>query len=70
MLQVFPEIHQKITTLNALGDDGNHWEEREKLNKELIEIDGFRKYALQIEILKYFGFSDDQLDYNVLQLSG
>jgi ATP-binding cassette subfamily F protein 3 len=38
--------------------------------EELIEIDGFKKHILQWEILRYFGITDDQLDYNVLMLSG
>ena len=70
MLDIFPEINQKIQRLEAIKDDGNYWEEIESLNKELIELDGFRKYTLQLEILKYFGFREEQLDFNVLQLSG
>lgn len=70
MLDIFPEINEKIQRLEAIKDDGNYWEEIESLNKELIELDGFRKYALQLEILKYFGFREEQLDFNVLQLSG
>jgi len=70
MLDIFPEINEKIQRLEAIKDDGNFWEEIETLNKELIELDGFRKQTLQLEILKYFGFTDTQLDFNVLQLSG
>jgi hypothetical protein len=69
MLDIFPEINEKIQRLNTIKDDGNHWEEIEKLNKELVELDGFRKHTLQLEILKYFGFTEIQLDFNVLQLS-
>jgi hypothetical protein len=54
MLDIFPEINEKIQRLETIKDDGNYWEEIESLNKELIELDGFRKYALQLEILKYF----------------
>ncbi|MDD3145305.1 MAG: ABC-F family ATP-binding cassette domain-containing protein [Candidatus Gracilibacteria bacterium] len=70
MLSIFPEINEKINKLNEIKNDSEKWEEIEKLNKDLIEIDGFRKHTLQLEILKYFGFSDEQLDFNVLQLSG
>ncbi len=34
------------------------------------ENDGYARYDLQLEILKYFGFTDEQMDFNVLQLSG
>lgn len=70
MLEIFPEINQKINRLEKIKDNLDAWEEIENLNKELAEIDGFKKYNLQLEILKYFGFSDEQYDYNVLQLSG
>ncbi|MDP2090324.1 MAG: ABC-F family ATP-binding cassette domain-containing protein [Candidatus Gracilibacteria bacterium] len=81
MLEIFPEINEKIKRLEELKDqpltpslvrsgNNSNWEEIEKLNKELIELDGFKKHILQLEILKYFGFTDAQLDFNVLQLSG
>ncbi|MCP4524012.1 MAG: ABC-F family ATP-binding cassette domain-containing protein, partial [Candidatus Gracilibacteria bacterium] len=46
------------------------WKETEKLNNYLREVDGYRKYNLQSDILKYFGLTEDQMDFNVLQLSG
>ncbi len=70
MMWIFPEINEKINRLEEIKNDWNHWEEVELINKSLVEIDGFRKYNLQIEILKYFGFTEEQLDFNVLQLSG
>ncbi len=70
MLEIFPEINQKINRLELIKYNEDAWEEIENLNKELADIDGFKKYNLQLEILKYFGFSDEQFDYNVLQLSG
>lgn len=70
MDNIFPEINQKIARLNEIQNDMDLWDETEQLNKDLAEIDGFRKFELQHEILKYFGFSDEQLDFNVLQLSG
>ncbi|QFR39338.1 ABC-F family ATP-binding cassette domain-containing protein [Candidatus Gracilibacteria bacterium 28_42_T64] len=70
MLELFPEINKQIARLNEIQNDSEAWEEVESLNKSLIEEDGFKKYLLQLDILKYFGFSDEQLDFNVLQLSG
>lgn len=70
MMWIFPEINEKINRLEEIKNDWNHWEEIEKLNKELVELDWFRKYNLQLEILKYFWFTEKQLDFNVLQLSG
>lgn len=70
MDNIFPEINKKIHRLNEIQNNMDLWDETEQLNKDLAEIDGFRKYELQHEILKYFGFSDDQMDFNVLQLSG
>ena len=70
MMWIFPEINEKINRLEEIKNDWNHWEEIEKLNKELVELDWFRKYNLQLEILKYFWFTEKQLEFNVLQLSG
>ncbi len=70
MLELFPEINKQIARLNEIQNDSEAWEEVESLNKSLIEEDGFKKYLLQLDILKYFWFSDEQLDFNVLQLSG
>jgi ATPase subunit of ABC transporter with duplicated ATPase domains len=70
MDNIFPEINQKIHRLNEIQNDMELWDETERLNKELAEIDGFRKFELQHEILKYFGFTDEQMNFNVLQLSG
>lgn len=46
------------------------WEEADRIKAYLRENDGYAKYNLQLDILKYFGFSDEQMDFNVLQLSG
>ena len=69
MNTLFPEIRQKIARLEALEPDPEAWEEKETLNKELAETNGFQKNILVQEILRYFGITDDQLDFNVLQLS-
>lgn len=70
MNNIFPEINQKIHRLNEIQNNMDLWDETEQLNKDLAEIDWFRKFELQHEILKYFWFSDEQLNFNVLQLSG
>ena len=70
MLEVFPEITKKINRYNEIKENPDLWEETNKLNLELLEIDWYKKYDIQLEILKYFGFSDEQMGFNVLQLSG
>ncbi len=69
MLETFPEINEKIYKLKKIKDNKENWEEIEKLNKELIEIDWFKKHLLQLEILKYFWFTEEQMELNVLKLS-
>jgi hypothetical protein len=54
MSNIFPEINKKIARLEEIGNDMDHWDEIEKLNQELADIDGFKKYELQLDILKYF----------------
>ena len=70
MDNIFPEINKKIHRLNEIQNNMELWDETEQLNKDLAEIDWFRKFELQHEILKYFGFTDEQMNFNVLQLSG
>jgi ATP-binding cassette subfamily F protein 3 len=70
MNSLFPQLTIKIHRLEEIKDDPEAWEEIEQLNKELIETDGFKTHILQWEILRYFGITDDQLDFNVLMLSG
>ncbi len=79
MLQVFPEITQKINRLSQIKNppslqerelEGGVDEEIADLNQELAEDDGFRKYELQKNILKYFWISDEQMAQNVMSLSG
>lgn len=69
MLEIFPEINTKIERLNEIKDDHSKWEEIEELSKYLIDNDWYKKHALQLEILKYFWFTDEQMDFNVLSLS-
>lgn len=77
MLELFPEINQKIERLNELKEKGQTQDlplqeisQMQELTDYLVENDWFKKHKLQLEILKYFWFSDEQLDFNVLQLSG
>jgi len=70
MLEVYPEINKNILRLNEIKSNKSKWKEIEKINKYLIEVDWFKKHNLQLEILKYFWFTDNQMNFNVLQLSG
>ncbi|MCP4524120.1 MAG: ABC-F family ATP-binding cassette domain-containing protein [Candidatus Gracilibacteria bacterium] len=70
MYQIFPEINAAIEELKSIENNPEEWEKTEKLNTYLRDVDGFRKYKLQSEILKYFGLTEEQMDFNVLQLSG
>jgi len=42
----------------------------QELTQFLLDNDWFKKYELQKNILKYFGFSDEKMKQNVLSLSG
>ena len=70
MMMVFPDITEKINRLTEIEYDKDRWEESQSIKEYLKENDGFRKYDLQKDILKYFGFQDDQMKLNVLKLSG
>jgi len=70
MNTLFPELTAKIQRLEEIKNNPDCWEEIETLNKDLIACNGFKKHILQGDILRYFGITDDQLDYNVLMLSG
>jgi ATP-binding cassette, subfamily F, member 3 len=67
---ILPSIAVKIERIEEMKNNPNMWEETNILNKELIELDGYKKYTLLQEIHRYFGISDEHLDYNVLKLSG
>jgi|TARA_Y100001960_G_C14481693_1_gene732131 hypothetical protein len=47
MYSLFPEINEKIARLDEIQNNMDLWDETEQLNKELLEIDGFRKHKLQ-----------------------
>jgi hypothetical protein len=39
MLELYPEINEKIARLDEIQLDPEAWEEVEELNKKLIELD-------------------------------
>ena len=67
---VFPEITAKINRIAEIEYQDEYWEEAHAIKAYLRENDGYFKYDLQLDILRYFGFSEKQLDFNVLKLSG
>ena len=69
MLQIFPEITQKVERFEEIKNNPELWEEANQLNEFILQHDGFKKYRLQLDILKYFWFSDEQMNFNVLLLS-
>ncbi|MCX6824280.1 MAG: ABC-F family ATP-binding cassette domain-containing protein [candidate division SR1 bacterium] len=78
MESTFPEITKDIKRLDEIGDlmatAGDEiydliYEQSDVLER-LSMNDGYKKYEMQCEILKYFGFSDHHLDMNINQLSG
>ncbi len=66
---VFPDITEKIHRLEEIQYDDAFWEEIEDIKTYLQLHDGYKRYELQLDILKYFGFRDEQFEFNVLQLS-
>ena len=66
---VFPDITEKIHRLEEIQYDDAFWEEIEDIKTYLQFHDGYKRYELQLDILKYFGFRDEQFEFNVLQLS-
>ena len=70
MLAVFPDITGAIDRIEEIGSNDEAWEELDRLQSFLRDVDGYRRYDLQTDILRYFGFSESQLDQNVLSLSG
>lgn len=62
MLMVFPGITSAMRRLEEIEYDDEHWEEADRLGAYLREHDGYRRYELQTEILRYFGFRDEQLE--------
>ncbi|MEF2176085.1 MAG: ABC-F family ATP-binding cassette domain-containing protein, partial [Candidatus Absconditabacteria bacterium] len=76
MLSVFPEITSLVNDLNILKSEysNNHTDEIANkiniINEKLKLLDGFKKYNLQLDILKYFGFDEKYFDKRLSLLSG
>jgi ATP-binding cassette, subfamily F, member 3 len=70
MLMVFPEITERMHRLAEIEWDDEQWEETDAIKTYLRDHDGYRRYDLQTEILRYFGFTEAMLDQHVLSLSG
>ena len=70
MLMVFPDITERMHRLAEIEWDDEQWEEADAIKTYLRDHDGYRRYDLQTEILRYFGFTDVMLDQHVLSLSG
>jgi ATP-binding cassette, subfamily F, member 3 len=70
MLMVFPDITERIDRLAEIEWDDEQWEETDAIKSYLRDHDGYRRYDLQTDILRYFGFTDAMLDQHVLSLSG
>ena len=69
MLTVFSEITEKINILNELKKSWENYDKIEEISQELRQIDGFRKFDLQWDILKYFWFTAEHLKMPVKKLS-
>ncbi len=74
LLEIDSLLENKNTTThteNTATDDAIALvEEQAELIEWMVHNDGYQKYALQVEILKYFGFSKEQEQFEVGQLSG
>ena len=70
MLMVFPDITERMHRLAGIEWDDEQWEETDAIKSYLRDHDGYRKYDLQTDILRYFGFTEAMLDQHVLSLSG
>jgi ATP-binding cassette subfamily F protein 3 len=78
MLTTLPEVTKNMHRLQEiekiLGDTPENTialiEEQAELIEWMIHHDGYQKYALQMEILSYFGIEKEQLSLKVSQLSG
>lgn len=75
MLSVFPEITSLVNDLNILKSEysNNHTDEIANkiniINEKLKLLDWFKKYNLQLDILKYFGFDEKYFDKRLSLLS-
>lgn len=78
MLTTFPEITEKVERLEVIKqlldtencDQLLLIEEQNSLIERMLMNEAYQKYDLQKEILKYFGFSQEQMNFEISQLSG
>lgn len=77
MLTALPDITQnmhRLQTIEKLLEESDEnaitlVEEQAKIIERMTHCDGYQKYALQLEVLKYFWFSEEQLKFKISQLS-
>jgi len=70
MLQVFPDITEKINRLHEIEGNPEYRDEVSEIKEYLQARDGYTLHDLQLRILTYFGFDESYLDRVVTQLSG
>jgi len=78
MMTALPDITQNMKRLQEIEklliEDENNAikliDEQAELIEWMIHHNWYQDYSLQIDILKYFGFTETQLNYKVSQLSG
>lgn len=69
MLQVFPEITERIRRLQEIEWTRENPEEISEIKEYLTTHGGYELYDLQLKILTYFWFDESYLDRPVTQLS-
>lgn len=70
MLQVFPEITEKINRLKEIEWNLLHRDETREIKEYIEAQNGYQLYDLQLTILTYFWFDESFLDRPVTQFSG
>ncbi len=69
MLQVFPDISERINRLQEIEGNPEHRDEIRDIKEYLETRDGYNLHDLQLKILTYFWFDESYLDRIVTQLS-
>jgi hypothetical protein len=77
MLTTFPEITTKVERLEEIKklldekpeNSIEFIEEQNEIIERMLLNEAYQKHDLQQEILKYFGFSKEQLSFKISQLS-
>ena len=78
MLTALPEVTKNTLRLQEIeqlliNEDPNAVnliEEQAEIIEWMINNDGYLMYSLQVEILKFFGFTEEQFDFKISLLSG